>query len=75
MRLVFSGTGIELRAFQDALVSVAFKEYPYRSCHDTGALEDPQIQAEYITRYVPPCADPQSWKAFLTRAYAWLRGR
>jgi len=75
MRLVFSGTGIELRAFQDALTSVALKEYPYRLCYDTGASEDPQIQTKYIARYVPACVDHRSWEAFLTRAYAWLRGR
>jgi len=75
MRLVFSGTGVELQAFQDALTSVAFKQQPYRLWYDIGAFEDPQIQAEYITRYVPACLDSPRWKAFLTRAYAWLRGR
>jgi hypothetical protein len=75
MRLVLSGTGIELQALRDTLESSALKGERYDIKSDIGAFEDPGSQAEYIKRYVPACwTDPQ-WMEFLVRAWGWLHGR
>lgn len=75
MCLVLSGTGIELQALEDTLGSALYKGYPYRFETEVGAFEDPGTQAEYIKRYVPACWSDPHWEEFLTRAWAWLRGR
>jgi len=75
MRIVLSGTGIELKTLDDTLSSNAFKEHPYHRKADVGAFEDPGTQAEYIKRYVPASWSDPCWIEFLTRVWAWLRGR
>jgi hypothetical protein len=75
MRLVLSGTGIEQQALKDTLLSAVFMMHPYRLKSDVGAFEDPDIQAEYIKRYVPARWSDPHWMGFLDRAWAWLRGR
>jgi hypothetical protein len=75
MRLVLSGTGIELQALQDTLSSNALKRQPYHLTYDVGAFEDPDIQAKYIKRYVPAPWSKPHWEKLLTRAWAWLHGR
>jgi hypothetical protein len=75
MRLVLSGTGIELQELKDTLESSALKGERYDIKSDIGAFEDPRSQVEYIKRYIPArWADPQ-WAEFLVRAWGWLRGR
>jgi hypothetical protein len=75
LRLVFSGTGIELDAFQSVLGSSAFKAQPYDLISDIGAFEDPESQMEYIKRYVQVDWSEPQWEHFLRRAWAWARGR
>jgi len=75
MHLVFSGTGVELQAFEDGLVSVTLKAPPYHTSYNTGAFDDPQIQAAYISRYLPMHFDESQREEIFTRAWAWLRGR
>ena len=75
MRLVLSGTGIDLQALKGTLESSALKEQPYTIKCDVGAFEDPQSQAEYIKRYVPACWTDPRWSEFLVRAWAWFHGR
>jgi hypothetical protein len=75
MRLVLSGTGIELQDLKDTLVSSVLKREPYDIKSNIGAFETRESQAEYIKRYVPASwADP-NWAEFLDRAWGWLRGR
>jgi hypothetical protein len=75
MRLVLSGTGIDLRLFEETLSSPAFKEHKYRTVTDLGAFEDAKTQAEYIKQYIPANWSDPAWKAVLDRAWIWLRGR
>ena len=75
MRLVLSGTAIELQSLNDTLRSAAFKAYPYQVVNDIGGFDDPISQAGYIKRYVPAHFDEPCWAEFLTRAWAWFRGR
>jgi hypothetical protein len=75
MRLVLSGTGIELQALRDTLDSSVLKGECYDIKSDIGAFDDPISQAEYIKRYIPArWADTQRTE-FLARAWGWLHGR
>ena len=75
MRLVISGTGIDLQALRDTLASPALKPERYQLQHDVGAFEDKKSQAEYIQQYVPADWTEKKWEEFLNRAWAWFRGR
>jgi hypothetical protein len=75
MRLVLSGTGIDLQALQDTLGSSGLKEEPYHLKSNIGAFEDPQSQAEYIKKYIPAHWTNPRWSEFLVRAWAWFHGR
>ena len=48
---------------------------PYQVVNDIRAFECPLVQAEYIKQYVPASFDEPRWVEFLTRAWAWFRGR
>jgi hypothetical protein len=75
MRLMLSGTGIELQALTDTLDSSALKRERYDLKSDVGAFEDTGSQAEYIRRYVPANWTDPHWSQFLVRAWAWFHGR
>jgi hypothetical protein len=75
MRAILSGAGIKLQALEDPFSSRAFDLRPYQVIRDIGAFDDPVFQAKYIKRYVPANWSDANWKEFLSRAWAWLRGR
>lgn len=75
MRLVLSGTGIDIKALKDTLESSALKENRYSMKSDIGAFEEPECQATYIKQYLLATWSEPQWEAFLTRAWAWLHGR
>lgn len=75
MRLILSGTGIDVRLFKETLNSPAFKEQKYRVISDIGAFDDIKSQKEYIMQYVLANWSEPRWDAFLRRAWVWLRGR
>ena len=73
--LIFSGTGINYQIIDETLGSSHLKAQPYRCLHDIGAFDDPHSRA-YIQQYFPPSLfQTPAWDAFLSRAWAWLRGR
>jgi hypothetical protein len=74
MRLVISGTNIELQSLLETF-SPALKPESYQLQHDIGAFEDAEHQAEYIRQYIPADWADESWKEFLNRAWAWFHGR
>ena len=56
--------------------SSILKAQPYVRLHDIGAFDDPRSQAAYIQQYFPPMMfQTPAWNAFLSWAWAWLRGR
>jgi len=74
--LILSGTGINYQIIDDILGSSINKAQPYVCLHDIGAFDDPRSQAAYIQQYFPPTLfQTPAWNAFLSRAWAWLRGR
>ena len=75
MRLVFSGTGIDLRTFEDTMSSSSLKPYDCAMVHETGFFEDDSVQAKYIRQYLPASLHGPTWVEFFTRAWAWFRGR
>ena len=75
MRLVLSGTGIDLTAMQDELATQALKSERYDLKFDIGAFEDSHSQTAYIKRYIPGHWTEPCWRDFLIRAWGWLQGR
>jgi hypothetical protein len=75
MRLVISGTGIDLQALQQTLASTVLKPESYQLYHDVGVFEDQKAQADYIQKYIPADWREKKWEEFLNRAWAWFRGR
>jgi hypothetical protein len=75
MRIVLSGTSIELQALRDMDLSGVCKLNPYKVKWDVGAFEDPDIQAEYIKRYIPARWSDLHWSKLLDRVWGWCRGR
>jgi len=75
MRLVLSGTGIELRVLEDTMASTSLKPFGCLTVHETGSFEDDSIQAKYIRKYLPASLDGPTWAGFFTRACAWFHGR
>ena len=75
MKLVLSGTGIDLRALQSTMSSASLKPYGCMVVHDTGSFEEDSVQAKYIKRYLPASLDGLTWVEFFSRAWAWFRGR
>ena len=74
--LILSGTGINYQVIDDILGSSHVKARPYARLHDIGGFDDPHSQAAYIQQYFPPTLfQSPAWKAFLSRVWAWLRGR
>ena len=74
--LILSGTGINYQFINEILGSNFVKGEPYVRLHDIGAFDDPRSQAAYIQKYFPPTLfQTPAWNAFLSRAWAWLRGR
>jgi len=74
--LILSGTGFNYRIFDEILGSSHVKAQPYVRLHDIGAFDDARSQAAYIQQYFPPMFfQTPAWTAFLSRAWAWLRGR
>jgi hypothetical protein len=74
--LILSGTGINYQIIDEILGSSHVKAQPYVRLHDIGAFDDPRSQAAYIQQYFPPTLfQTPAWNAFLSRAWAWLRGR
>jgi hypothetical protein len=75
MRVIISGTAVDMQALEDPLSSAACMVYDYKTVYNIGAFEDPKSQATYIKRYIPPFDDNQQWMDFLDRAWGWTRGR
>ena len=75
MRLVLSGTGIDVRLFKETLNSPVHKEEMYDIKTDIGAFDDVDAQAKYIMQYVPAKWSQPEWQGFLDRAWMWMRGR
>jgi hypothetical protein len=74
--LILSGTGINYQLIDETLGSGHVKARPYARLHDIGAFDDRRSQAAYIQQYFPPTLfQSPAWNAFLSRAWAWLRGR
>ena len=74
--LILSGTGINYQVIDEILGSSHVKARPYARLHDIGGFDDPRSQAAYIQHYFPPTLFQfPAWKAFLSRAWAWLCGR
>jgi hypothetical protein len=75
MSLVLSGTGTDRQTLENAVGVRPGQACPWTTVHNIGVFNDYNAQAQYIRRYVPmPSNDPQ-WVEFLTRAWAWFRGR
>ena len=74
--LILSGTRINYQIIDEALGSCHVKAQPYIRLHDIGAFDEPCSQVAYIQQYFPPTLfQTPAWNAFLSRAWAWLRGR
>ncbi|PVF94287.1 hypothetical protein CPB86DRAFT_49890 [Serendipita vermifera] len=75
MRVILSGTGIDIEQIRSTLASPFLKPEPIPIYSCLGGFEDSESQAEYIKRYIPATWDQQTWKEFLIRAFAWFQGR
>jgi hypothetical protein len=75
LRLVLSGTGIEVQTIEGTSVSSVGKGYPYAIRSNDGAFDDAEVQARYIKHYIPACWTKPQWQEFLDRAWRWFRGR
>ncbi|PVF94282.1 hypothetical protein CPB86DRAFT_740793 [Serendipita vermifera] len=75
MRVIVSGTGIDIEQIRSILPSSFLKPERVPIYSSLGGFEDSESQAEYIKRYIPATWDQQTWKEFLVRAFAWFQGR
>ena len=74
--LILSGTGINYQIIDEILGSSIAKAQPYVRLHNIGAFDDMSSQTAYIQQFFPPTLfSTPPWHAFLSRAWAWLRGR
>jgi hypothetical protein len=74
MIVLLSGTGIHVPTMRDSS-STLLKGTKYVFRSNIGAFEDPSSQAAYIKYYIPARWTDACWRAFLSRAWIWFRGR
>ncbi|PVF91660.1 hypothetical protein CPB86DRAFT_820309 [Serendipita vermifera] len=75
MKLIISGTGINLVDLKNVLESESFKPQDYTFRSDVGAFDQPKEQDQYIKKYIPAPWTETKWRAFLNRAWEWFGGR
>jgi hypothetical protein len=76
VKIIVSRTGFSLDLFETVVSSGVSKQPRWESVHTTGDFSKPDIQLNYISRYLPPLfLQSQSGTHLKTRVYDWLRGR
>jgi hypothetical protein len=75
LRIILSGTGIDMGQIKNTLGSQALLPEPIPVYSSLGGFVDIKSQTKYIQRYIQAPWTEKNWEEFLTRAFAWFRGR
>ncbi|PVF94285.1 hypothetical protein CPB86DRAFT_49855 [Serendipita vermifera] len=75
IRIIISGTNIDIEQIKSTLASSHLKMNPLFIHSTLGGFDDSESQAKFIKHYILAAWDEQKWKEFLIRSFAWFRGR